>query len=618
MLNAKGPQPVSRSRRIAIIALATALLPLSVPVGAQVPTTASVVWGQGGSFTTNTVDNGGISATSLNHPASITLDSSGGLYVADANNNRVLYYAAGSTTATLVYGQGGVFTTGNPNKGGSVSSVTLDDPTGVALDANGNLYVADHTNNRVLYFPAGSTTATRVYGQINFTSSTANTGGTGGNPTASSLSSPAGVVVDTSGNLYVADSSNNRVLYYSAGSTTATRVYGQSGSFTTKTVNNGGGGSPGAATLSRPIGVALDGSGNLYVADNGNNRVLYYAAGSTTATQVWGQSGSFTSGTVNGGMGSGSPTANTLNNPDSIAVDGNGDLYVGDEFNNRVVFYAAGSTTATQVYGQGGSFTSSAGNDGGSVGTGTMIDPYVALDGSGNLYISDDGNARLLEFYNPAALSVSATHSTPIYQGGPASITLTVVNTGGVTAAAASVTDTLTADFTINSASNGCSVSGQTVTCTVAAGSSAASTSFTIYVTASTSASTSTFTNTANLADSVDTLSISRANDSITIGAQLTKVDSSLTQLMLSGTTDNGTCASGNRTLTTTDTIENTSGSTIDNPYAEIATLSQSNTLISQSANVTSVAPAGNVTFTFHIQLANCATFQLLFDVYGN
>ena len=156
------------------------------------------------------------------------------------------------------------------------------------------------------------------------------------------------------------------------------------------------------------------------------------------------------------------------------------------------------------------------------------------------------------------------------------------------------------------------------MTCTVAAGSSAASTSFTIYVTASTSASTSTFTNTANLADSVDTLSISRANDSITIGAQLTKVDSSLTQLMLSGTTDNGTCASGNRTLTTTDTIENTSGSTIDNPYAEIATLSQSNTLISQSANVTSVAPAGNVTFTFHIQLANCATFQLLFDVYGN
>jgi hypothetical protein len=87
---------------------------------------------------------------------------------------------------------------------------------------------------------------------------------------------------------------------------------------------------------------------------------------------------------------------------------------------------------------------------------------------------------------------------------------------------------------------------------------------------------------------------------------------------MLSGATDNGSCASGNRTLTATDTIENTSGSTIDNPYAEIATLSNGNTLLSQSANVSSVASGSNVTFTFHIQLANCNTFQLFFDVQGN
>jgi hypothetical protein len=87
---------------------------------------------------------------------------------------------------------------------------------------------------------------------------------------------------------------------------------------------------------------------------------------------------------------------------------------------------------------------------------------------------------------------------------------------------------------------------------------------------------------------------------------------------MLSGATDNGACASGNLTLTATDTIQNTSGSTVNNPYAEIVSLSNGNTLISQSASVTSVAPSANVTFTFHIQLANCNTFQLLFDVYGN
>ncbi len=219
------------------------------------------------------------------------------------------------------------------------------------------------------------------------------------------------------------------------------------------------------------------------------------------------------------------------------------------------------------------------------------------------------------------ALSVSATHSTPIYQGGPGSITLTVANIGGATAANATVTDTIDPTaFSINSFPTGCSVSGadQIVTCTVAAGSTAASTPFTIYVTALTSASTSAFTNTATLADSVDTISTSPANDTITIGAELSRVDSSLSQLMLSGVTDNGACAAGNQTFTATDTLENTSRSTINNPYAEIATLSNGNTLLSQSASVSSVAQGANVTFTFHIQLANCKTFQLFFDVQGN
>jgi hypothetical protein len=88
--------------------------------------------------------------------------------------------------------------------------------------------------------------------------------------------------------------------------------------------------------------------------------------------------------------------------------------------------------------------------------------------------------------------------------------------------------------------------------------------------------------------------------------------------MMLSGSTDNGACASGNMTLTATDLLQNTSGSTLTDPYAVIATLTQGNTLISQSASSASVAPGTNVTFTFHIQLASCNTFQLLFDVFSN
>ena len=76
----------------------------------------------------------------------------------------MLFYPSGSTTATRVYGQLGSFTTNTPNNGG-VSANSFCDPLGVALDSSGNLYVADYGNNRVLFYPAGSTTATRVYGQ---------------------------------------------------------------------------------------------------------------------------------------------------------------------------------------------------------------------------------------------------------------------------------------------------------------------------------------------------------------------------------------------------------------------------------------------------------------------
>src|SRR5271157_4318936 len=102
-------------------------------------TTATRVYGQGGSFITNTTNNGGISATSLDIPIGVAVDGSGNLYVTDASNNRVLYYAAGSTTATRVYGQGGFFTTNTANyPSGSVSATSLYRPIGVAVDGSGN------------------------------------------------------------------------------------------------------------------------------------------------------------------------------------------------------------------------------------------------------------------------------------------------------------------------------------------------------------------------------------------------------------------------------------------------------------------------------------------------
>src|SRR5690606_21140453 len=135
-------------------------------------------------FTSGTSNNGGVSATSLYNSSKVVADSSGGLFIADTNNNRVLYFSSGSTTASRVYGQPD-FTSNTVG----TSATSLKAPNGVALDSSGGLYVADSNNHRVLYFPNGSTTASQVYGQSDFTSSSAGT-------SATSLRSPSGVALD--------------------------------------------------------------------------------------------------------------------------------------------------------------------------------------------------------------------------------------------------------------------------------------------------------------------------------------------------------------------------------------------------------------------------------------
>jgi hypothetical protein len=388
--------------------------------------TADAVYGQGGSFTSTTVNKGGVSASSLGRPHAVAVDGSGGLYVADYTNNRVLHYPAGSTTADAAYGQPN-FTSGGANNGG-VSASSLYFPLGAAVDGSGGLYVADLNNSRVLHFPYdttvqhASTTPDAVYGQYNFTVSTSN----GGGVSASSLSIPFGEAVDGNGGLYVADYRNNRVLHYPEGSNTADAVYGQGGSFTSSTANNGG---VSASSLFNPTGVVVDGSGGLYVADNGNNRVLYFpydassGRASATADVVYGQGGSFTSTAANNG----GVSASSLHGAWELAVDASGGLYVADTGNNRVLHFPAGSTTADAVYGQSGSFTSTTANNGG-VSASSLSNPRgVAVDGTGGLYVTDYVNNRVLHF--PAG---STTADAVYGQGG--SFTSTTANNGGVSA----------------------------------------------------------------------------------------------------------------------------------------------------------------------------------------
>ncbi len=319
------------------------------------------------------IDGNMVTASSLCLPKGVAVDGLGNLYVADGRDNRVLEYtnpfgACGNTfpcvggPATLVLGQGTSFTSNTQNNGG-ISASSLDAPVGVAVDGIGNLYVVDSMNNRVLEYNAPLTngaSAAHVFGQAgSFTSNTCNsdTGGFLQHSSALDLCDPSAVALDGMGNLYVADFTNSRVLEYNtplnagsgetgAGDATADTVFGQGGSFTSNKCNLGG---KSASSLCVPMGIAVDSSGNLFVADEVNNRALEYntpLSTDTIADRVFGECGSFTSSTACIGT-----SADSLSNPTGVAIDNSGILYVVDNGNNRVLAYdqplGVGTPTAT-------------------------------------------------------------------------------------------------------------------------------------------------------------------------------------------------------------------------------------------------------------------------------
>lgn len=371
-------------------------------------TIADMVFGQSGSFTTGVANNGGISADSLSSPVGVAVDASGNLYTADTGNNRGLEYdipaSSRNTTADRVYGQSGSFTSDGNS---TVDAASLNSPQGVAVDAQGHLYISDSINDRMLEFdtPLASATASLVLGQVRFDIGTAL-----GDPTTMSL--PAGVALDTSvspNRLYVADFGLNRVLgYRSVAALTnggpADLVIGQADGFSTAPNFDG----ISADSLNSPSGVAVDSRGNLYVADTRNNRVLEYNSPFTTDTvadMVFGTNGSFTTN-----INASNPSATSLASPTGVAVAVNGNVYIADSGNNRVLGYVdpltSGNTTAGIVLGQD-SFTSNASQ---SPSAQTLVSPYgVTVDASGNVYVADSSNGRALVFSAPVASQEQAT-----------------------------------------------------------------------------------------------------------------------------------------------------------------------------------------------------------------
>ena len=396
------------------------VLEYNTPFGGSFPSaggSASLVFGQADSFASNTANNGGLSANSLNYPTGVAVDANGHLYVADWINHRVLEYTAplADTTANLVFGQGGSFTSNSANNGG-LSANSLNYPVGVAVDSSGDLYVADSQNDRVLEYNtpviSGATAANAVFGQGgSFTSSGC------GAATENSLCLPYGVAVDGSGDLYVADEDNNRVLEYNAplaNGASANLVFGQGGSSTSRACNYDTGVLvPSAIDLCGPFGIAVDPTGNLLVADTDNHRVLEYdtpLAPNTTADAVLGQP-DFSHKQSN------FVDLYSLSSPYAVAIDASATpnhLYVADYSNSRVLAWNdvatfTNGTAADLVIGQPDPYSilcndGTAFGDVSGLGADSLCYPYgVAVDSSGNLYVADGGNNRVLEYITPFA-----------------------------------------------------------------------------------------------------------------------------------------------------------------------------------------------------------------------
>jgi len=299
--------------------------------------------------------NGPALSTALNSPDALAVDSSGNLFISDDNLNCIRKVSNGQITTVAGTGTAGFHGDGGPAIGALLSS-----PDGLAVDAAGNLYIADSFNRRIREVTAATGIITTVAG-----------GSTCGNcytgaATAVSLSVNGGLAVDSSGNLYISNGDNvskvsNGAISVVAGAVSPISAPGFSGD----------GGPATAARLGAPEAIALDSSGNLYIADDTNYRIREVSMG-TISTIVG-----------NGSLGDNGPaTQAQLFSTGFLALDSAGNLYIGDNAMSAIRKVSAANGTIT-------TFATNFGTVGGMV-----------FDSAGNLYVADPAADQIWKFSN--------------------------------------------------------------------------------------------------------------------------------------------------------------------------------------------------------------------------
>ncbi|CAF4148654.1 unnamed protein product, partial [Adineta steineri] len=311
-------------------------------------------------------DAGGLSGTAANRfngPYVLRFDSSNALIISDTINNRIQKWSIGNSSGTTIAGQA--------NGTAGASATSLFQPVGIALDSSDSIYVADKSNNRIMFWANGASSGSMIAG----TGSSGNANNQFSNPNMIER-------VSSSGTLYITDVVNHRVMQYLNGSSSGTVVAGGNG-FGTNT-----------SQLWFPFGFTLDLSTNsLIIANYAAHNVVRWVIGATSWTLLAGSS--------SGASGS---SSTLLYNPIGVALDQYHNLYVADAANHRIQFFLAGQFSATTIAGISGSSGNSA----------TQLNrPYgILLDSQLNLYVADNYNSRVQKYAHYFTTATTSTTST--------------------------------------------------------------------------------------------------------------------------------------------------------------------------------------------------------------
>ncbi|MGC4040186.1 MAG: T9SS type A sorting domain-containing protein [Flavobacterium sp.] len=366
-------------------------------------TPAGVVTTIAGDGTAGYLDGQGTAAR-FNNPIGVAVASSGAIYVSDASNNRIrLIATSGAVTTVAGSGASGIVN-------GQGTAAQFNAPRAITIDGSGNIYVVDYNNNRIRKITSS--------GAVTTLSGTGSFGAVNGAGTLATFKYPEGIAVDASGNCFVADVTNNCIRKIT--STGDTTTYSGSA---TRGLENGQSGA--MAMFNSPVAVAVTSGGIVYVIDDFNSCIRKVTANGAVSTFV----GNTTTGYVDG-----SGTSAYFNNPKGMVLDAAGNIYVADTFNNRIrkvtpagiVTTIAGDGTAGYLDGQG---TAAKFNN-----------PYgLTIDAAGNLYVADTKNHRIRKISTSGTVTTVAGYILSGYADGASTVArfknpqgITIDNTTGI------------------------------------------------------------------------------------------------------------------------------------------------------------------------------------------